>query len=130
MREYFAEKPRLPDMLRAKVGPHLERSDDASAAGAPQSHLRGITIMAAETPDVPSTNKFTNFLKRSWLAIVLFVVAIVIAVQNALSDEQSTILLLWGRITLPSWLLIVVVLLIGCVAGWIVARGRSRRRKR
>lgn len=86
--------------------------------------------MTTESPNTQAGSRFTNFLKRRWLAISIVVVAIAVAAQNALSDEESTVLLLWVRLTLPSWLLIMIVFLIGCVVGWLAVRGRSRRRKR
>ena len=73
---------------------------------------------------------FVRFLKRKWLAIVLVVLLVVIAVQNGVADDQATIFVFWGQVQLPTWLLIVIVFLIGGITGWILARNRAARKAR
>jgi uncharacterized integral membrane protein len=73
---------------------------------------------------------FVRFLKRKWLAIVLVVLLIVVAIQNGVGDDQATIFLLWTQVTMPTWLLVLIVFLIGGVVGWIFARNRAARRGR
>lgn len=73
---------------------------------------------------------FVRFLKRKWLAILLVVLLVVIAVQNGVANDQATIFVFWGQMQLPTWLLIVVVFLIGAITGWVLARNRAARKER
>lgn len=73
-------------------------------------------------------NAFVRFLKRKWLAIVLVVLLLIVAIQNGVGDDQATIYLLWARLQLPTWLLVVAVFLIGGVVGWVFARNRAARK--
>ncbi|WP_285115651.1 LapA family protein [Leifsonia sp. fls2-241-R2A-40a] len=73
---------------------------------------------------------FVRFLKRKWLAIVLIAVLVIVAIQNGVGNDQATIYVLWGQLQLPTWLLVLVVFLIGGVTGWILARNRAARRAR
>ncbi|MFF1574619.1 LapA family protein [Leifsonia sp. NPDC058292] len=83
------------------------------------------------TQDAESTDSaVVRFLKRKWLAIVLVVLLVVIAIQNGVGDDKATIFVLWGQLTMPTWLLVVIVFLIGGIVGWIFARNRAARRAR
>jgi len=73
---------------------------------------------------------FVRFLKRKWLAILLVVLLVVIAVQNGVANDQATIFVFWGQVQLPTWLLIVIVFLIGVITGWVLARNRAARKER
>ncbi|MGO4300098.1 LapA family protein [Leifsonia sp. RAF41] len=73
---------------------------------------------------------FVRFLKRKWLAILLVLLLVVIAVQNGVANDQATIFVFWGQVQLPTWLLIVVVFLIGAITGWVLARNRAARKER
>ena len=75
-------------------------------------------------------NRFVEFLKRKWLAILLVLLLIVVAIQNGVGDDQATIFVLWGQVQLPTWLLVLIVFVIGAVTGWVLARNRAARKAR
>ncbi|GAA2055788.1 DUF1049 domain-containing protein [Leifsonia soli] len=75
-------------------------------------------------------NRLVRFLKRKWLAIVLILLLVVVAVQNLVADDRATIFVLWTQVRVPTWLLVVLVFLIGGVVGWVLARNRAARRAR
>ena len=75
-------------------------------------------------------NVFVAFLKRKWLAIVLVVLLVIVAIQNGVGNDQATIYVLWGQLQLPTWLLVVIVFAIGAITGWVLARNRAARRAR
>jgi lipopolysaccharide assembly protein A len=86
--------------------------------------------MTAQQGTVSDDSAFVRFLKRKWLAIVLVVLLIVVAIQNGVGNDQATIFLLWTQVDMPTWLLVLIVFLIGGVVGWIFARNRAARRAR
>ncbi|AGW42407.1 hypothetical protein O159_24690 [Leifsonia xyli subsp. cynodontis DSM 46306] len=73
-------------------------------------------------------NAFVRFLKRKWLAIVLVVLLIVVALQNAVGNDQATLFLLWAQLAMPTWALVLIVFAIGAIAGWVFARNRAARK--
>ena len=75
-------------------------------------------------------NAMVGFLKRRWLAIVLVVLLIIVAIQNGVADEQSTIFLLFWQVQWPTWVLVLIIFVIGGIAGWVFARNRAARRAR
>lgn len=75
-------------------------------------------------------NRLTRFLKRKWLAIVLILLLVIVAVQNLVGGDRATIFVLWTQVHVPTWLLVVLVFLIGGVVGWVLARNRAARRAR
>ena len=75
-------------------------------------------------------NRLTRFLKRKWLAIVLILLLVIVAVQNLVGGDRATIFVLWTQVRVPTWLLVVLVFLIGGVVGWVLARNRAARRAR
>lgn len=75
-------------------------------------------------------NRLVRLLKRKWLAIVLILLLVVVAVQNLVADDRATIFILWTQVRVPTWLLVVLVFLIGGVVGWVLARNRAARRAR
>ncbi|MGN6428391.1 MAG: DUF1049 domain-containing protein [Leifsonia sp.] len=80
--------------------------------------------------DSSGENGFVRFLKRKWLAILIVLALIVIAVQNGVSDDTATIFVLWTQLRMPTWVLVLIVFLIGAATGWIFARNRAARRAR
>ncbi len=85
--------------------------------------------MTAHQSDT-AENGLVRYLKRKWLAILLVVLLVIVAIQNGVGDDQATIFLLWAQLTVPTWLLVLVVFLIGGVVGWVFARNRAARRAR
>ncbi|MGO4592805.1 LapA family protein [Leifsonia sp. 2TAF2] len=73
---------------------------------------------------------FVRFLKRKWLAIVLIALLVIVAIQNGVGNDQATIYVLWTQVQMPTWLLVLIVFLIGGITGWILARNRAARRAR
>ncbi|WP_431277313.1 LapA family protein [Leifsonia poae] len=85
--------------------------------------------MSADTHS-STENGFVRFLKRKWFAILLVVLLVVVAIQNGVSDDKATIFFLWAELTMPTWLLVLIIFIIGGVVGWIFARNRAARRAR
>ncbi|GAA1440774.1 LapA family protein [Leifsonia poae] len=85
--------------------------------------------MTAHQSDT-TENGFVRYLKRKWLAILLVVLLLIVAIQNGVGNDQATIFLLWTQLTIPTWLLVLVVFLIGGIVGWVFARNRAARRAR
>jgi lipopolysaccharide assembly protein A len=75
-------------------------------------------------------NGFVRFLKRKWLAIILVILLIIIAIQNGVADETSKIFLLFWHVEWPTWVVVLLVFIIGGVVGWIFARNRAARKAR
>ncbi|QDZ16819.1 DUF1049 domain-containing protein [Humibacter ginsenosidimutans] len=75
-------------------------------------------------------NAMVGFLKRRWLAIVLVVLLVIVAIQNGVADEKSTIFLLFWQVQWPTWVLVLVIFVVGGVVGWVFARNRAARRAR
>ncbi|MDN4612871.1 DUF1049 domain-containing protein [Leifsonia sp. F6_8S_P_1B] len=78
----------------------------------------------------PAGSGFVRFLKRKWLAIVLVVLAVIVAIQNLVGGDQATVFLLWSELVMPTWALVVIVFLVGGIVGWVFARNRAARRER
>ncbi|WP_223690317.1 LapA family protein [Leifsonia poae] len=81
-------------------------------------------------PLTSTENGFVRFLKRKWLAIVLVILFVVIAIQNGVGSDKATIFLLWATLSMPTWLLVLIVFLVGGIVGWIFARNRASRKAR
>lgn len=77
-----------------------------------------------------SENSFVTFLKRRWLALVLILLLVVVAIQNAVGADSATIFLLWGQLTMPTWALVLIVFVIGGIVGWVLSRNRAARKRR
>ncbi|WP_025155391.1 LapA family protein [Leifsonia aquatica] len=75
-------------------------------------------------------NPFITFLKRRWLAIVLVVLLVIVAIQNAVGSDTATIFLLWGQLAMPTWALVLIIFVIGAIAGWMMSRNRAARQRR
>ncbi|HEV7185762.1 MAG: hypothetical protein ACHP7F_03305 [Actinomycetales bacterium] len=71
-----------------------------------------------------------GFLKRKWFAILLVVLLIIVAIQNGVGNDEATIFILWTNVSMPTWLLVVIVFVVGGIVGWILARNRAARRAR
>ncbi|ERK71307.1 LapA family protein [Leifsonia aquatica] len=84
----------------------------------------------SQTGSRTGENSFVTFLKRRWLAIVLVVLLVVVAIQNAVGADTATIFLLWGQLKMPTWALVLIVFVVGAIAGWIMARNRAARKRR
>jgi lipopolysaccharide assembly protein A len=87
-------------------------------------------IRMSTPQQAPRENWFVRTLKRKWLAILLVILVLILAIQNGLATEQATVGLLWLKITVPTWLLVAVIFVVGGVVGWVFARNRAARRAR
>ncbi|MGH1549569.1 LapA family protein [Leifsonia poae] len=87
-------------------------------------------MSGARSQGTSGDNRFGEFVKRKWLAIVLVLLLIVVAIQNGIGGDQATIFVLWGQVQLPTWLLVLIVFAIGVITGWVLARNRAARRAR
>ena len=86
--------------------------------------------MSTEAPHQTTENGFVRFLKRKWPAIVLVVLLIVVAIQNGVGNDQATLFVLWARIVIPTWALVLIVFAVGAIVGWVFARNRAARKAR
>lgn len=86
--------------------------------------------MSTETSRAPEENAFVRFLKRKWLAIVLVLLLLIVAIQNGAGNDQAALFLLWGQLVIPTWALVLIVFAIGALVGWIFARNRAARKGR
>ncbi|WP_206447474.1 lipopolysaccharide assembly protein LapA domain-containing protein [Agrococcus sp. KRD186] len=75
-------------------------------------------------------NRFLLWLKRKWLAIILVALVVFVVIQNGLVTGTATVAVLWAQISLPTWLLVVILVLIGAIVGWMFARNRAARNRR
>jgi putative membrane protein len=87
-------------------------------------------MMSTDKQSASSENAFAGFLKRKWLAILLVVLLLVVAIQNGVADDEATVFLLWAELAVPTWVLILVVFLVGAITGWLFARSRAARKRR
>jgi uncharacterized integral membrane protein len=60
----------------------------------------------------------------------LVVLLIIVAIQNGVGNDEATIFILWTNVSMPTWLLVVIVFVVGGIVGWILARNRAARRAR
>ena len=70
-----------------------------------------------------STTKLGEFVKQRWLTILIVVLVAIFVVQNT---GDSRVHLFWMTLTMPTWLLLAVLFLLGVVAGTFRARRRRR----
>lgn len=84
----------------------------------------------SQTGSRTGENSFVTFLKRRWLAIVLVVLLVVVTIQNVVGADTATIFVLWGQLRMPTWALVLIVFVVGAIAGWILARNRAARKRR
>ncbi|MEV8214143.1 LapA family protein [Leifsonia sp. NPDC077715] len=87
-------------------------------------------MSGTRTRDTAGENRFVAFLKRKWLAIVLVVLLVVVAIQNGVGGDRATIFVLWTQVQMPTWLLVLIVFAIGVITGWVLARNRAARKAR
>lgn len=75
--------------------------------------------MGTEDPRMASR----AFGPRQIVAIVLVVLTLVLVLQNR---QSVTLTLLVMSVEMPLWIATVVILVIGVLVGWLLARGRYR----
>ncbi len=67
------------------------------------------------------SSKVIALLTRRWLAIVLLIVAVFFIVQNR---DSTSVTLFFAQITMPQWMALSVMFILGLVAGILIARNR------
>jgi lipopolysaccharide assembly protein A len=81
--------------------------------------------MSSDVPDTkPSGRRARRLGARHWLAIILIVLAAIFVVQNTVRHE---IHLLWVTVEAATWLVLIVIFLVGVVTGVLLGRRRRRR---
>lgn len=70
-----------------------------------------------------STNKLAEFVKQRWVTILIVVLVAIFVVQNT---GDSRVHLFWMALTMPTWLLLAALFLLGVIAGTFRARRRRR----
>ncbi|QTX05588.1 LapA family protein [Agromyces archimandritae] len=80
------------------------------------------------TPGSPP-NRFLEWLKQRWVAILLIVLAVVFIIQNGIAWQTTTMSLLWITVTVPLWLVALIVFAAGCAVGYVFAKRRAARRE-
>ena len=80
--------------------------------------------MSSNVPDTkPSGGRARRIAVRHWVAIILIVLAAIFVVQNTVRHE---IHLLWVNVEAATWLVLIVIFLVGVVTGVLLGR-RPRR---
>jgi lipopolysaccharide assembly protein A len=80
--------------------------------------------MSSEVPDTkPSGGRARRIAARHWLAIVLIVLAAIFVAQNTVRHEVH---LLWVTLEAATWLVLIVVFLVGVLTGVLLRRRRRR----
>jgi lipopolysaccharide assembly protein A len=78
--------------------------------------------MSSEDPGTrPARRRARRLRTRHWFAIVLVALAVIFVVQNTVRHE---IRLLWVSIEAATWLVLVVIFLVGVVTGLLLHRRR------
>jgi lipopolysaccharide assembly protein A len=84
----------------------------------------------SQTEPRSGDNAVVAFLKKRWLGVLLVVLLLIVAIQNAVSGDKATIFVLWAELSMPTWVLVLIVFLIGGIAGWVISRNRAARKRR
>ncbi len=71
-----------------------------------------------------SGNRVVAFLTRRWLALVLIIVGVFFILQNR---DTTSVTLFFAQVTMPQWMALTVVFVLGLVAGILIARSRRGR---
>jgi uncharacterized integral membrane protein len=80
--------------------------------------------MSSNVPDTkPSGGRARRIAARHWLAIILIVLAAIYIVQNTVRHE---IHFLWMTVEAATWLVLIVIFLVGVVIGVLLGRRRRR----
>ena len=76
----------------------------------------------------PTENRrgITNFLAKRWLTILLVVLAGIFIAQNR---DRVSLDLFWASLQAPLWLALLVLFVVGLIAGMVTFRQRSKRSK-
>jgi lipopolysaccharide assembly protein A len=83
-----------------------------------------VRVMSADVPDTkPSGRRARRLRVRHWLAIILIVLAAIFVVQNTVRHE---IHLLWVTVEAATWLVLIVIFLVGVMTGALLGRRRRR----
>ena len=83
-----------------------------------------VRVMSSDVPDTkPSGRRARRLAARHWLAIILIVLAAIFVVQNTVRHE---IHLLWFTVEAATWLVLIVIFLVGVVTGVLLRRRRRR----
>jgi lipopolysaccharide assembly protein A len=78
--------------------------------------------MSSDTPDTkPSGGRPGRIAARHWLAIILVVLAVIFVMQNTARHE---IHLLWITVEAATWLVLIVIFVVGVVIGLLLGRRR------
>ena len=81
-----------------------------------------VRVMSSEVPATkPAGGRARRLAARHWLAIVLFVLAVIFVVQNTVRHEVH---FLWVTVEAATWLVLIVVFLVGVVTGLLLHRRR------
>jgi lipopolysaccharide assembly protein A len=80
--------------------------------------------MSSDVPDTKkSGRRARRIAARHWLAIILIVLAAIFVVQNTVRHQVH---LLWVTLEAATWLVLVVIFLVGFVTGVLLGRRRRR----
>ena len=82
-------------------------------------------MSTTRTTRVSRGAQFRDFLRRRWIAILLVIVAGIFIAQNR---GYATVQLFWAQLSMPQWMYLVVVFLLGLGAGVLIGRNRRRNR--
>lgn len=74
-------------------------------------------------PGTSTGSPVVEFVKRRWLTILLVLIAGFFIFQNR---NQVTVNLFWFRLTSPLWVILLVLFIVGLLAGIITFKRRNR----
>src|ERR1700758_4134086 len=101
------------------------RVTDRSRVSPSRDTATPVRVMSSDVPDTkPSGRRARRLGVRHWLAIILIVLAAIFVVQNTVRHE---IHLLWVTVEAATWLVLIVIFLVGVVTGVLLGRRRRRR---
>ncbi len=75
----------------------------------------------------PHTNGFLSWLAQRWLGVVITLLFTVILIQNIAVVTSVNVTLLWATMSMPMWVLLLVIFLIGTAVGMVFSRNRARK---
>ena len=78
--------------------------------------------MTNEAPQA-STGRWTTFLAKRWLSIVLVALTVVFVAQN---QQEVSFSLLWATFFAPLWVVLAIVLVVGLLAGGLRVRSKHK----
>ena len=75
------------------------------------------------TTSSPDRTPVSTFVRERWVALVLVILTAAFVAQNR---NRVDLNLFWMHMSMPLWLVLVIIALVGAVIGFVLARLRRR----